>query len=253
MKETDIITDHTGLETLNIIGRADKFNQWMYDAIQPYCRGKIIEIGSGTGNISQLFLQNGLDIFLSDINSAYCNLLKHKFAKFPNLLGVEPVDLASGTFLQQYSQLFQKFDTLFALNVLEHIEDDNTAIRNAQKLLKPGGRIILLVPAYPSLYCRFDKELGHFRRYTRKSLKKVLLNNGNSIEKEFSFNSAGIAGWLLFGKLSGRKQIEQTEMGIFNQLVPFFKFMDQITFRKTGLSIIIVASKPDEQKLYDPK
>lgn len=253
MKETDVITDPTGLETLNVIGRADQFNQWMYDAIRPYCKGKILEIGSGTGNISRFFLQNGSDIYLSDINPTYCNLLKHKFEKFPNLSGVEPIDLAIESFQKQYPHLFQKFDTLFALNVLEHIEDDSNAIKNAQKLLKPGGRIIFLVPAYPSLFCRFDRELGHFRRYTRRTLKNLLQKSGNAIERIFCFNLAGIIGWLLFGKLSGRKQIENTEMGIFNRLVPIFKFMDKITFQRTGLSIIIVASKPDEQSLYDPK
>lgn len=245
MKATENSSDPTGHKTLDVIGNADKFNQWMYSAIKPFCIGNILEIGSGIGNISKYFLSDGATIYLSDINPEYCDVLKKKFLALPNLSGISKIDLGNNNFDQDYSHLFNTFETVFALNVLEHIQDDQTALRNVAKFLKKGGRLIILVPAYPLLYCRFDKELGHYRRYTRHTLRNVLFASGFSIKGILNFNSVGIAGWFIFGKLSGRKQIEQTEMGIFNSLVPFFKFIDFITFRKIGLSLIIVATKPD--------
>jgi len=246
MKVTEKQADPTGLETLDVIAKANQFNLWMYSSITPYCQGNILEVGSGIGNISEYFLKNNSSIFLSDFRSEYCDNLRNNFGSFPTLLGVEQIDLVSESFDFSYSHLFNKFDTVFALNVLEHIQDHDQAIQNSKKLLKTGGRLIILVPAYPNLFCRFDEELGHYRRYTRKSLSQVIKINGFDIYKKFNFNLAGIAGWLLFGKISKRKQIEQNEMGIFNRLVPVFKLLDIISFRAIGLSIIIIATKSDQ-------
>lgn len=243
MNVTETFTDPIGSETLDVIARANRFNKWMFSTIQPFCQGNILEIGSGVGNISTYFIQKGSDIFLSDIREEYCNLLKRKFAHHLHVTGVEQIDLVHPDFDKVYAHLTEKFDTVFALNVLEHIEDHNQAILNARKLLKPSGKLIILVPAYPFLYCRFDKELGHYRRYTRKSLHKVISENHLKSEKIFHFNVAGIGAWFLFGKLSGRRQIEQNEMGLFNHLVPLFKLIDRVSFHKTGLSVIIVATK----------
>lgn len=236
-------TDFVGKETLEAIHAADKFNYWMFSVIQPYCQGNILEIGSGIGNISSCFLKENASIYLSDIRADYCQALSQKFPKSPNLLGIEIIDLADPMFGNRYNHLCNKFDTVFALNVLEHIENQNLALQNASKLLCEKGRLIILVPAYQKLYCRFDEELGHYRRYTRKTLLKAIREGGFSPIKSFYFNLAGIAGWLLFGKLLGRKQIEKGEMNLYNTLVPIFKIADAVTFHKIGLSVICIAQK----------
>jgi 2-polyprenyl-3-methyl-5-hydroxy-6-metoxy-1,4-benzoquinol methylase len=69
------------------------------------------------------------------------------------------------------------FDTVYALNVVEHIKDDNLAISNAKKLLKHDGNIIILVPAYQALYNRFDIVLEHYRRYNEQRLNSLLSNH----------------------------------------------------------------------------
>ncbi|MFL5730278.1 MAG: class I SAM-dependent methyltransferase, partial [Cytophagaceae bacterium] len=67
--------DEIGIETLDVISSADKFNKWTYETIQPYCKGEILEIGSGIGNISKYFLESGAAITLSDIRINYCEYL----------------------------------------------------------------------------------------------------------------------------------------------------------------------------------
>src|SRR4029078_10792589 len=167
--------DPEGWETLDVIAEADKFNEWMYQTIRPFCSGKILEIGSGIGNISQFFVDANADITLSDIRIAYCNELKKKF---PEARDVLQLDLTHPTFDTEYSAHLQQYDTVFALNVVEHIGDDALAIHNCYKLLKEGGKLIILVPAYQALYNRFDRELEHFRRYTKKELNRKLINAG---------------------------------------------------------------------------
>lgn len=243
MKATEI-SDPNGLSTLNIIGSANKFNHWMYSTIKPFCTGEILEIGSGIGNISTFFIENGANIYLSDIRPEYCNFLRNKFDSFQNLKGVRTIDLIHENFDGEYQHLLDKFDAVFFLNVLEHINNHNLAVSNAITLLKPGGKIIILVPAYHILYCDIDKELGHYRRYTAKSLKKVVSDKKVKIEKLFHFNACGIPAWFIAGKILRKKHIEEGKMSLFNSLVPAFKFIDRISFRKIGLSLIIVASKP---------
>ena len=69
-----------GQETLQAMSSADGFNKWMYDTIKPFCKGKIMEAGSGMGNISQFFLLNDSQIMLSDIRENYCSILAQKFS-----------------------------------------------------------------------------------------------------------------------------------------------------------------------------
>ncbi len=234
IKEIDL----EGLETLSVIEKADRFNEWMYNTIGPHCKGKILEIGSGIGNISKFFIDNNRDIVLSDLRDNYCEILKKKF-KNP----VIKIDLVSDNFETEYAHLIGTFDSVFALNVVEHIKDDLQAIANCKKLLKDGGILIILVPAYQFLFNNFDVELEHFRRYTQKSLKDIIVKNGLQVKKLFSFNLIGILGWYVSGNILKKKTIPEGQMGLFNLLVPIFKLADFVTFRKIGLSVICVSEK----------
>jgi len=136
----------------------------------------------------------------------------------------------------------EKYETIFLLNVLEHVKYDSEAIKNCTYLLKPGGKLIILTPAYSFLFAPLDKELGHYRRYTVKKLGKLILNNQLHPQKGFYFNSLGIAAWL-YAKIRRLKSIPSGEMKIFNWLVPLSKFIDVISFRRVGLSAIVIGKK----------
>ena len=234
IKEIDV----EGLVTLNVIEKADRFNEWMYNSISPYCTGKIIEIGSGIGNISKFFIRENKEIVLSDLRDNYCEILKVKFNN-----PILKIDLVHPNFDVEYNLLMESFDSVFALNVIEHIDNDVLAIANCKKLLKKGGVLIILVPAYQCLFNNFDKELEHFRRYTNKSLKKIIKKNQLKVIEVFSFNVIGILGWFLSGSILKKKTIPEGQMGLFNLLVPIFRIADKITFRKIGLSVICVSIK----------
>lgn len=72
----------------------------------------------------------------------------------------------------------QSVDVLVMLNVLEHIEDDVRALQKAFNVLKPGGALIIEVPAGPSLYDAYDAQLQHFRRYSAAELHGKLIKAG---------------------------------------------------------------------------
>jgi len=234
--------DQEGSETLSVIANADKLNSWFYQTIKPFCSGKILEVGSGIGNISQFFIQNKTDITLSDLRTNYLETLTKRFPGFDqNNFCI--LDLVDPDFDEKHKDKFNAYDAIFAMNVVEHILDDQQAIKNCYKLLKGGGSVVILVPAYQALYNRFDKELEHYRRYNQKSLNNLFHVADFKIIHEQYFNAAGILGWYVSGRLLKNKLIPEGQMKLYNSLVPIFKVTDKILFNKIGLSVITVGKK----------
>jgi len=243
-KEFDFKTiDEEGMETLEVVAEADNFNLWMFNTILPHCTGSILEIGSGIGNISNYFLQNNYTITLSDIRDNYCEVLKQKYSSNPYLKDVINIDIVDPDFDKKHSSLFETFDTIYAMNIVEHVKDDKTAIANCKKLLKKGGKLIILVPAYQKLYNVFDKELEHYRRYTQKSLDKIYTDNDINIIHRQYFNFIGLFGWWFTGSILKKKTIPGGQMKLYNSLVGIFKIIDKVVLNKMGLSVITVGQK----------
>ncbi len=232
-----------GTETLKVISEAGKFNRWMYNSIRPFCRGQILEIGSGIGNISGFFLHDGSDITLSDIKEDYFDDLNGVFGNHPNLCGIKKLDFADPDLEKNHPELIEKFDTVFALNVLEHVPDHMQSVKNSYKLLRKGGKLIILVPAFQILYNRFDEQLEHQRRYSRRLLREVFETNGFRIVYSRYFNFIAILGWFVSGTLLKERMIPGGQMKIYNALVPLWKVIDVFMKRIAGVSIIQVGEK----------
>ncbi len=238
-KEYDIV----GEDTLSVISEAHNFNAWMYETIKPFCKGRVLEIGSGIGNISAYFLNDKFPIFLTDIRSSYCANLDKKFISVPCFLGIEVMDLTDPKFDEKFAHHHGAYDTVFALNVVEHILEDQIAVKNCYKLLNDGGHLIILVPSYKKLYNNFDKELGHFRRYTKSSLSNLFLVNNFKVTHKQYFNFIGIFGWFVTGTILKKETIPAGQMKLYNSLVPLFKIFDKLIFNSAGLSTIVVGKK----------
>lgn len=233
--------DQEGLETLKAISEAKKFNKWMYQRIEPFCKGRILEIGSGIGNISEFFIKDEADIYLSDLRDNYLEFLNNSMGKKAS--GIINLDIVDPNFENKYKDLLGTFDTVFALNVVEHIKDHNLALANIKKLLTTNGHVIILVPAYQSLYNTFDKALEHYRRYTKSTLNKVIHGNNYEIINSKYFNAVGIAGWILSGSILKKETIPAGQMKLYNALVPIFKVIDKLILNSFGLSVITAARK----------
>ena len=235
--------DPEGFETLKVISDAVNFNNWTFERIKPFCKGNILEIGSGIGNISSRFLKNGYQLTLSDLRENYRSYLRHLFPDVAGENKILPIDLVHPEFEIQYASLLNSFDTVFALNVIEHIKNDNMAVDNCSKLLKKGGRLILLMPAFQSLYNSFDKELFHYKRYTSKEMNLLLKKNSFTVIHTSFFNAGGIPGWIVSGSILKNKIIPAGQMKTFDKLVPVFKILDALLMKSIGLSVIGVGEK----------
>jgi len=226
--------DIEGESTLKSISKADNFNRWMYSLMNAHLEGDVLEIGSGIGNISKYIKTDG-NVTLSDLRSQYTDQLKSSFPDY----NVIDLDLVHADFKTKYSNLLGKYDFVFALNVVEHIKEDKIALMNMKLLLKPSGKIFILVPAYQNLYNHFDVALEHFRRYNKSSLIKIAPKEMVVLDVKY-FNTLGILGWIFFGKFLKQEIIPENSMGFYNKIVWLAKILDRFSFNLLGLSVYMI-------------
>jgi len=135
------------------------------------------------------------------------------------------------------------FKTIVGVNVLEHIEDDDQALKNLKTSLKSGGRLMLLVPAKKWAFTRLDKELRHFRRYEKKELKEKIEKSGFEVEEVYFFNILGLLSWKVRDRVGERVYIPQDHVKIFDLIVPFLKILESVVQPPLGISLVIIARK----------
>jgi 2-polyprenyl-3-methyl-5-hydroxy-6-metoxy-1,4-benzoquinol methylase len=235
--------DTIGKETLDLFAETHRFNQWMFSNLSPFCQDNILEIGSGIGNISKLLLENFSKVYLSDLREEYCEILRIKFSADAHLQQVYPLDLGEADLIHTQGELIGRFDSVIASNVVEHVEDEHLAIRNCFDMLKPKGRLVVLVPAYGFLYNGLDRELGHFRRYNRKGMTRLLQAERFSVLHTRYFNAAGILGWWFSGSVQKKTLLPKNQLDLYNKLIPLIRLFDKIVFNQMGLSLIAVGEK----------
>ena len=236
--------DPEGLLTLEAIRNAIHFNKWMYEQVSVWMKNDILEVGSGIGNLSEFFIEKGASISLSDIRKSYCNVLEKRFPDHIKKNPVRNVDLVAEDFSSKYADLIGTFDSAFALNVVEHIENDKLALKNLYSLLKSNGNLVILVPAHPALYNKIDKSLHHYKRYTKSGIEKVILDAGFKVTQTKGFNALGIPAWWISGTLFRSTQIRHSEMYLYDKMVPLAQLIDWLLGKSIGLSLITFAQKP---------
>jgi SAM-dependent methyltransferase len=231
-------TTRTNTLTLLILEGADAYHRWIFEKIRSYLVGDVLEVGCGIGNLTGLLLSQG-KVIATDVNEDYIRTVEDKFRGHPNLKGVFLLDIRQ----DPPQNLGTSIDTIVCLNVLEHIEDDNDVLKIFYNLLPVGGRLIILVPALKVLYNVFDRQLGHFRRYSREELIQKIAGGGFRVIALRYFNLFGIFGWFVNGTLLKRRLLPARQVRIFNKMVPLFIRMEKVVPTLVGQSLIAVGEK----------
>ncbi len=228
---------YIGVQTLEVLEGAENYNKWIASRIKPYLKSPTLEIGAGTGNISEHML-NLKELVLTDIDSMLIDSLTKKFAKNKNIK-VELFNAASNL-----SKVKSRFKSIYGVNVLEHIDNDEKALRNLYGLLENSGKLVLLVPAKRIAYNELDRSLGHYRRYEKEELREKMKNAGFKVEELEFFNMAGLLSWIVRNYISkNHGQLEKSQVKSFNWVVPMLKAIEPKKGLPFGISLIVVASK----------
>jgi len=232
----------TGVLTLEVFEKALNYNRWIFARVRDHVGRRIIEVGSGIGNIiAELVNHPDVEqIVATDHAPGSLNVIRDRFGT-DNFLDTVIWD-ANDPVPEVLSD--QTFDTVICSNVLEHVENHQAALQSMRRLLKPEGRLLLLVPAHPALYCRMDTELGHFRRYRKSELRTLLTETGFEVEEMLDHNFFGAIGWLVAGKVLRRKELSNGDIRRFDRLVPILRRVDPLLSPVFGgVSLIAICRK----------
>jgi glycosyltransferase involved in cell wall biosynthesis len=218
---------------------APKYTEWTLERTRPYVGDLLLEIGSGIGNNVRILMQY-TDVIATEIEPVYLQVLQNAYLNTPG------VEVRTWDATQPPPPNLPQPDTILASNVIEHIQDDQQVIINADQILKPGGRMIFIVPRGQKLYSSLDEAIGHLRRYDQDRLRTLFTDLGYEVEELFTLNKIGVLGWWYRGVVAKQKAIGRFGLKVFNVMVPIFKLIDPLLPWK-GLSLVIVARKPESQ------
>jgi SAM-dependent methyltransferase len=228
-----VTSEYTGADVLEFMTAAKNYNAFLLREVVRHAEGatQAVDFGAGIGTFAKMVRDAGLDVVCVEPDERQLvGLRQDGFTAFPDLSVVPSASVPY----------------LYTLNVLEHIENDAEALRAIFHALRPGGRCLIYVPAFPILYSSFDQRLGHFRRYRRRSLAALVRSQGFAIEEATYKDSIGFAAALVFrlvAKPDG--SVSEAAISIFDRfLFPLSAQLDRIMGRICGKNVMICARKP---------
>ncbi len=226
-----------GGRTLEIHAGTPALNAWYYSKFARRVRGRVLELGSGIGNISRLLLHDAERLTVTDVEDQYLERLEADFAAHERVR-VERYDLDEAP----PASIGDPFDTIISLNVLEHVHDDARAVRDLASLIAPGGWLLTYVPACSLAFGTLDEALGHHRRYDRELLRSRMEQADLRVEYLEYMNLLGLAGWLVNGRVLRRRLLDSRAVETFERIVPLVRIEDRVRV-PIGLGLVCHAQK----------
>jgi SAM-dependent methyltransferase len=221
------------IEATEKFDEANFHRKYCMSFIKKYIRGDVLEVGAGCGSFTEDYINDYLQIFLTETDNKNFEDLNRKFKEKKN------VTISN----DKISKINKKFDTILYLHVLEHIEDDMEELKSVYKRLKDKGNLIIIVPRHQKLYSNFDKSIGHFRRYELNFFQLDLVNLKRKVL--ISIDSLGYILYFL-NKLFFKDEKLPSKLKIFiwdKIFTPFTIVIDFLTRYKFGKCIIAVYNK----------
>jgi SAM-dependent methyltransferase len=220
--------------------RATNYFEWQRKLVIPELGERVIEIGCGIGNFTRMLLDRQA-VIATDREPECIEWLRTRFPDSPNLCAV--VGDANDESICELARFAP--DSCVLLNVLEHLADDEKVLSRLASILAPGGAIVILVPAWPALYGPIDRNLGHYRRYTRRSMRELAEKAGLEVAKAHYVNLTGFFAWWVNARVLLRKAQSERQIAVFDRfVVPISSRLEAIMRPPLGQSLFAVLRKP---------
>ena len=225
-------------EILEVAQSAVNYRKWLARLTFPYLGDNPLEFGSGIGDYAKEWLQLGCSrLTVSENSPTRIMVLQDQFLNSPNI-DVRQLDI------ENFADTGSGYSSIVSLNVIEHLENDDGAMRGAHNALMPGGCFVAFTPAFPLLMSKFDKAVGHHRRYTKKTARALLNNNGFEIVKIEYVNSLGWFAWLIGMRILKITPRDSLMLKIWDKVViPVVSKIESWITPPFGQSILIVGRK----------
>jgi 2-polyprenyl-3-methyl-5-hydroxy-6-metoxy-1,4-benzoquinol methylase len=229
-----------GAITLRRMATLAPYNRWLHQRFEHFLGNRILEVGSGVGNQTRFFVDERERVIASDIEPHYLRELTSRFSDKRH------VRIASYSFPLSPDDRGdlngERIDTIVCMNVLEHIDDHASTLKDFASVLPPGGHLVLLVPALKALYGTLDQNLHHFRRYSSDELKHVVTDAGFSIDTIRFLNRPAVPGWWLSSRILKRRVMPKSQLKAFKWVMPLLK-LEENSEPSFGLSLLVLARR----------
>lgn len=224
------------LESMSL---ARRYYEWMFGEFAPHIGKRILEVGAGSGTLTERLLSYGPERVVSlEPSPNMYPLLEERFA------GNKSVETHRAYLSELAASLRGQMDTVVYVNVLEHVPDDAAEMRMALDCLAPGGHALIFVPALPWLFGTADELFGHYRRYTRESLAAVFAPLDVEVVHCRYFDAIGILPWWLAFVLLRRPLLSHGMVGVYDSLVvPWAAPLERWIEPPVGKNLILIARK----------
>jgi len=224
--------EYSGVDNLEIMAEAVNYTAFLLDLVAAQLRpgNIVVDFGAGTGALAVPLSAAGHRVLCVEPD-------RHLRARL------------AATGLDAHPSLdpiaSRSLDFAYTVNVLEHIDDDRGALALLRGRLKPSGRLLVYVPAFPCLFSSMDRKVGHLRRYRRQKLAALLEDAGFCIERIEYQDCLGFFASLLFKLVGpGNGTINRTALVAYDRWVfPLSRCLDRVAGHWLGKNLVAVARR----------
>ncbi len=223
--------EYSGVENLEAMKHARNYNRFLIRLVQRQIRGKrVLDFGAGAGTFAQPLRDAGYAVECVEPDPELRKTLTATgLTSYPDISVVPAGQL----------------DSIYSLNVLEHVQDDAGALRALYACLREGGRAIIYVPAFAVLFSAMDERVGHHRRYRRKELVSKMRAAGFTIDAARYIDSLGFFSALVYrwiGNDSG--VISPGSVKIYDRFIfPLSALLDRLLLGSFGKNLLVVGTR----------
>ena len=232
--------DRYAADDLETMQEARRYASHLFGLFRDHVGSRVLEVGSGIGTMSQRLVEVADLVVGIEPNTNCAVRVQEVMRDHPrfslrtcHLEDCDPVELAA-----------QRFDTILCVNVLEHIADDVEALKTFRNILVPGGRVLIFVPAVQAAYGPLDAELGHYRRYSRRTLGAAFDSAELELRQMRYTNPIGLLGWMYNAHVSKSTTHSLTQVRLFETLIaPWALPLERLVAPPIGLSLAAIGRK----------
>jgi SAM-dependent methyltransferase len=206
---------------------------------------KILDAGCGTGHMTVDLLREGFSVTSIDRSPELAAFTKKICTSYSRIADVVSGDMEVGCFREQC------FDSIVCLDVIEHCDHDDEVMRTCYGLLKPGGTLVLSVPAVSWLFGERDRKIGHYRRYDKANLLNKVLSSGFTVQDIRYWNGIGLIFVFIYEKIFHRSLSDSPRYSRNNWCVAclnallcrWFSLIENRVRFPLGLTLLIIGRK----------
>jgi len=223
---------YTGTDNLEVMKEAVNYNRALLDLVRTRARkgSRIVDFGAGVGTFALPLQREGYAVECVELDDAQRRVLAASgLPACRTLAGVANASV----------------DFVYTFNVLEHISDDEATLGEIHRTLRPGGTLLVYVPAFPLLYTSMDRKVGHLRRYRRHDLRGKVEAAGFEVRTAEYVDALGFLATLVYrfaGSSAG--DIDRGALRFYDRFVfPVSRWSDRALKRVIGKNLLVVAAK----------